>query len=73
MKKFNRTTEFSDIKQKLDDIVKECNIRGIPIFWCAVVKEDSDTKYEMNGITPASLGIQIKNDKIPDLIMLMRS
>lgn len=74
MKNFDRTNDFSDIKEKLDDIIEECLIRGIPIFWCAVIRqENNDTGYEMDGITPASMGIHVKNDKIPELIILMRS
>lgn len=70
---FNKEQEFEGIRKKLEEIKRECSIRGIPFFWCAAIKDmPGSTEYAMDGLTPGALGIGLNADKIPGLIMHTR-
>lgn len=62
-----------EVKPLIDNIKKVCVVNNIPIFIsCAISNSEEKTEYKTDGIMTGSAGINLKNDKLEDFLMVLR-
>ncbi len=75
MASFNKKKKFDEyVKPILDQLERECKIRGIPMFTvlCTKCSEKGDAVFETAAVPTGSNGIRLNNDMILKHIMLQK-
>lgn len=61
--KYDKKKEYdSQIAEKVNELKRLCNKAKIPMFFAACVKNDQDSKYEIELLSPAVCDVSLQKD-----------
>lgn len=72
-KNFDKQKEYAEkVANKVKELTVLCNSLGIPMFFAACVKDDGETTYKYELISPALCDVALHDDQISRFVNVMR-